>query len=100
MHPDFVNAAEMLALPRTSGLAEERLKGRRCVWCGGASTVDLGPRVSTLNGGLHPWRPKSCTACARREARRTFNIHVQNCARCCRTRYCPDASALHALGWP
>jgi hypothetical protein len=100
VHPGFVNAVEMLPMPRAVGLPIERIEGERCVWCGGAAAFNLGPRLSTLDGTLHSWRPKGCSACTRQEGRRVFQLHIRNCARCCRTQYCPDARALHALGWP
>lgn len=100
MHTGFVNATEMLPMPRATGLPIDRIEGERCVWCGHPPSVDLGPRLSTLDGSLHPWHPKGCAACTRREAQRVYRIHISNCARCDRSHYCQDARALHALGWP
>jgi hypothetical protein len=100
VHPSFVNAAEMLAMPRTHTLSEEQMEGRQCVWCSGPDTIDMGPRLSTFRGRLHPWRPKGCEDCTRAAAQRSFNLHIRSCARCSRVQYCQDARALHALGWP
>lgn len=100
MHPDFVKATEMLPMPRLRDLSEAQVQGKQCVWCAGLSTFDLGSRLSTLNGGLHPWRPRGCAACTRSEARRVFRNHIRSCARCNPTRYCVDAQALYALGFP
>lgn len=98
--PDAMNPAEMLALPKTCGLTAGQLSGSRCVWCAGAASVDLGPRLSTLDGRLHPWRPTGCGSCTRLEARRVFAHHIRSCALCRRATYCPDVRALQRLGWP
>jgi hypothetical protein len=97
VHPGFVNAAEMLRVPKAADLAPERVEGKRCVWCGGADTVVLGPRLSVIGGTLNRWHPRGCRPCTRREARRVHGIHITTCARCTHRDYCPDAKALYEL---
>ncbi|WP_333736359.1 hypothetical protein [Streptomyces sp. IBSBF 2806] len=97
MNPSFVNATEMLAVPRAEGLSPERIDGKRCVWCGGAKTVNLGPRISAIGGALQQWFPRGCQPCTRREAKRVHSIHITTCARCTHADYCPDSEALYRL---
>ncbi|MET7651548.1 hypothetical protein [Streptomyces sp. NPDC005486] len=97
MHAGFVNAAEMLPVPKAAGLAPERVEGKRCAWCGGADTVALGPRLSVIGGTLTRWEPRGCRSCTRREAGRVHDLHITSCARCSHGEYCPDARALYAL---
>ena len=97
MNPGFVNAPEMLPVPKAAGLATERVEGKRCVWCGAAATVELGPRLSVVDAALQRWEPRACRSCARREASRVYDIHIRTCARCSHGEYCPDARALYTL---
>ncbi|MEH0582829.1 hypothetical protein QA942_01445 [Streptomyces sp. B21-106] len=97
MNPGFVGAAEMLAVPRAAGLASERIDGKRCVWCAGPASMDLGPRLSVIDGVLQRWEPRGCRSCVRREAGRVYDIHVTTCARCSHRDYCPDREALARL---
>ncbi|MEU5281134.1 hypothetical protein AB0G87_32540 [Streptomyces asoensis] len=92
-----MNAVEMLRVPKAADLAPERVEGKRCVWCGGAVSVDLGPRLSVIGGKLTRWEPRGCRSCVRREAGRVYDIHVTTCARCTHRDYCPDSKALYAL---
>lgn len=96
VHPGYVRAAELLPLPRRERVRPDQAEGRECVWCDQPPTIDLGPRISAHEGGLHRWRPGACRACAGREAARVLNIHVTNCQRC-RAGGCSDARALHQL---
>ena len=100
MNPAFVNAVEMLPLPKVADLAPDRIEGERCVWCGGAATVALGARLGVVGGKLLRLEPRSCRPCARREARRVYSIHITVCARCTHRDYCLDCKALYRLGWP
>lgn len=97
MNPGFVSAVEMLPVPRAAGLPVERVDGKFCVWCGGATSVELGGRLSVVGGMLRRWEPRACHSCARREAGRVYGIHVTTCARCTHREYCPDARALYEL---
>jgi hypothetical protein len=97
MHPDFVNAPQMLAVPRLNTRTKAQTAGRRCVWCGGPATVRLGPRLSSRNGSLDRWEPRACVPCTRREAARVFSVHIRACARCDAALRCVDARALHEL---
>lgn len=87
----------MLPVPRAAGLAPERVTGKRCVWCGGADTVVLGPRLSVIGLALKRWHPRGCRPCTRREASRMHGIHITTCARCAHRDYCSDARALYEL---
>lgn len=100
MHPDFATAVTMFAMPKMDKLNEAQAEGTRCVWCGGRAPIALGPRLSTRGGALVRWTPHSCRRCARREARRVYNIHIGICQRCRGRAYCPDARALHNLAQP
>ncbi|MFI5800227.1 hypothetical protein [Streptomyces sp. NPDC051677] len=97
LHPDFVRPLEMLPVPKAAGLPVERVEGKRCVWCGGPTSVELGPRLSVIGGTLKRWEPSACRPCARREAGRVYDIHIRACARCSHYDYCPDARALYTL---
>ncbi|MEU9173043.1 hypothetical protein AB0D34_35620 [Streptomyces sp. NPDC048420] len=97
VHPGFVDAHQMLAVPRISTRTEAQTEGRRCVWCSGPASVDLGPRLSARDGILERWEPRACLSCTRREAGRVYDVHVGACARCAPALYCPDARALHSL---
>ncbi|MFJ1808560.1 MULTISPECIES: hypothetical protein [unclassified Streptomyces] len=97
MNPGFVNAAEMLRVPKAADLPAERVEGKRCVWCGGPASIELGPRLSVIGGALKRWEPRGCRSCARREAGRVYDIHVTTCARCIHRDYCPDSAALYTL---
>lgn len=97
MNPDYVRPAEMLPVPKAAGLASERVDGKRCVWCSGAASMELGTRLSVIDGTLKRWEPRACRSCARREAGRVYDIHIGACARCTHGDYCPDARALYTL---
>lgn len=97
MHPAFSDAVEMLCVPRIWKLTAPYRHGEVCVWCGEEPTLDLGPRLSSEDGKLVRWLPRSCLDCAAQEAARVHRIHVRVCARCTPFLYCPDSRALHAL---
>lgn len=97
MNAGFVDAVGMLPMPNARSLARKRIDGACCVWCGGTAVMDLGPRLSVVDGALKRWEPRACRPCAAREAARVYGIHIQSCARCTHHDYCPDARALHAL---
>jgi hypothetical protein len=99
MHPGFVNATEMLPVPRAAGLTRDQVEGKVCVWCGGSPDdhIDLGPRISVVRGKLQRWFPRACQACTGRNAIRVYRLHIGTCARCSHRDYCPDSAALHAL---
>lgn len=100
MHPGFVNAHQMLAVPRIHTRTKPQIEGRRCVWCRAPATAELGPRLSARDGVLERWEPRACAPCIRREAGRVFRLHVGTCARCTPAVYCVDARALHDLSKP
>jgi hypothetical protein len=93
MHPGFVDAAKMLAVPKLGTRTEAQAEGADCVWCGGPASV----RLSTCGGALALWHPRACRPCTRREADRVYRLHITTCARCTPWVYCPDARALDAL---
>lgn len=97
MHPGFSTAAEMLCPPRIWKLTAPYRHGEVCVWCGQEPTLNLGPRLSSVNGKLVRWLPRSCLRCAAQEAARVHRIHLRMCARCTPYLYCSDSRALHAL---
>jgi hypothetical protein len=98
VHPDFVRAVELLPVPRPDRIHPEQAAGRACVWCGeGEPSVSLGARLTTRLGAVNSWAPRSCEACAVREAARVLAIHVTNCYRCCVRDGCADARALRRL---
>lgn len=90
-------AVSMLPVPRAAELPAERVDGKRCVWCGGAPSMELGVRLSVLDGTLKRWEPRACRPCVRREAGRVCDVHIRACARCSHGDYCPDAKALYTL---
>lgn len=93
MNPAFVNALEMLPIPKTA----DRTPGR-CVWCGHQATLlDLGPRLYVADGQLHRWTPRACQDCAEHQAALTYQTHRTTCARCTKWEHCPDSQALHQL---
>jgi hypothetical protein len=97
VHPDYVSAVSMLPVPKAAGMPAERVEGKRCVWCGGPASIELGPRLSVIDGTLKRWEPRSCRSCARREAGRVYDVHITRCARCSHGDYCPDSHALYTL---
>ncbi|MDQ0831934.1 hypothetical protein QF032_003778 [Streptomyces achromogenes] len=97
MNPGFVNAVEMLPMPKACDLPPERVDGTRCVWCGRPPTVGLGPRISPIGGALTRWTPQGCGPCVGRKAARVYGLHVGTCPRCSHGEYCPDSRALHKL---
>lgn len=97
MNPDFVNALEMLPVPKPDQLAPARISGTHCVWCGSGPAVGLGPRLSVIDGHLERWHPRACTPCTRREAAHVHGIHRTTCPRCTHREYCPDGRALYDL---
>jgi hypothetical protein len=99
VNTDYVNAPEMLAMPRASALTADQIQGIVCVWCGGETRLDLGPRLRVIDGELSRWHPRACLPCAAREAARVCGIHRQVCPRCTHRVYCPDGAALlHLAG--
>ncbi|GKQ36907.1 hypothetical protein [Streptomyces sp. A012304] len=100
MNAGFVNAAEMLAVPKAARLARARVTGQLCVWCGKTPEMGIGPRLSVIDGVLQRWLPRACQSCASREAARVYGIHIRTCPRCSHRDYCPDSRALHALAQP
>lgn len=100
MHPGFIDARQMLAVPRLGTIPATRVTGGLCVWCGAKATVPLGPRLSSQDGALHRWNPRSCGPCTRREAARVYQLHIRSCSRCAPLLYCVDARALHELSIP
>ncbi|QJT06349.1 hypothetical protein G9272_43610 [Streptomyces asoensis] len=59
--------------------------------------MDLGPRLSVIDGVLKRWELRGCRSCAKREAGRVHDIHITTCARSVRRDYCPESKALYAL---
>ena len=100
MHPDYIQAGELLAVPRPDRVRPEQAAGTMCVWCDQPPTVDLGVRLST-SSGQHPgrlrrWHPHACQACAAQHAADVYATHITRC-HACRPVYCQDARALHDL---
>lgn len=90
-------AVEMLPMPKVAGLDLDRINGVCCVWCGGPTSVALGPRIRAAAGGVQRWFPRACRACAGLEAARVYQVHLTTCARCTHQDYCPDSHALNEL---
>jgi hypothetical protein len=97
VNPGFVCAVEMLPVPKAAGLAPARVEGKRCVWCGGPASIELGTRLSVIDGAVKRWEPRSCRSCAKREAGRVYDVHITRCGRCSHHDYCPDSTALLRL---
>ncbi|MGW1532350.1 hypothetical protein [Streptomyces aureus] len=101
MHPDFVNAVEMLPMPRVRSLTPEQIEGAACPWCAihvdGDAGLRLGPRIGVTGSGIARWFPRACRPCVGKAAARVYRLHVRTCARCSHRDYCPDSKALHAL---
>jgi hypothetical protein len=97
VHPDFADPIAMLPMPRAADLPYEQIEGERCVWCGGKPKVDLGPRISVINGALLRWHPRACRECVREEAGKVHETHIRTCAYCTPACYCMDARALYQL---
>lgn len=99
MNAGFVNAAEMLPLPKSAHLGIKKLDGKVCVWCGKKPSppVKLGPRIRPVEGSLLQWFPVGCRPCAGAKAIRVYQLHVRTCARCTHRDYCPDSQSLHDL---
>jgi len=100
MHPDHLQAGELLAVPRPDRVRPEQADGTMCVWCDQPPTVDLGVRLSTSSGhhpgGLRRWHPRACQSCAGRYAADVLASHTTRC-HACRRQHCPDARALYEL---
>lgn len=90
-------AVEMLPMPKPARLDAERINGACCVWCGGPTSVALGPRIRRAAGGLERWFPRACRSCTGLEAGRVYQLHLTTCARCTHGDYCPDSYALRDL---
>ena len=100
MNAGFVNAVEMLPMPKLPGLAATQVDGTVCVWCGNhpdGGGIRLGPRISVIGGALQRWEPRACRRCTGLEAARVYRLHLTTCARCMHRDHCPDSHALHAL---
>jgi hypothetical protein len=97
MNPGFVNALEMLPVPKRISPTPGQAAGDHCVWCGHAATVDLGPRLRITDEGLHRWKPRTCTPCALSNAKEAYDLHRATCARCTKWEHCHDSRALYAL---
>lgn len=100
-HRGFADPVAMLPMPRLETRTPRQRDGAACVWCASSSApVPLGQRLSSCEGALVDWKPKSCRSCVRREAGRVYRIHIGVCQRCTGLAYCPDARALHGLSQP
>lgn len=99
MHPDFVNAVELLPMPAGAQHDLAKFEGTACAWCSvkPSLVLKLGPRVSPVQGKLERWHPIGCRPCVRLEAARVYAIHVRSCARCSHRDYCLDSRALLRL---
>ncbi len=98
MSPETLDTAvEMLPTPKADGLDADHLAGACCVWCGGPTSVALGPRIRPAAGGVQRWFPRACRTCTGRKAVDVYRLHTTTCARCSHRDYCPDSQALHEL---
>jgi hypothetical protein len=101
VHSGFVNALEMLPMPRVRGLTSAQITGRACPWCRQAFDADagiaLGTRIRPVGVRLEQWFPRACAPCIRRQAGRVARLHTETCMRCTRHAYCADGRALHQL---
>ncbi len=100
MHPDYVVAAELLAVPRPHTRTAAQADGTVCVWCGDTPDVSLGPRIGVRRGVLYRWLPHACHTCAGRQAARVHQAHRDACFRCTPLEHCPDSRALYVLSLP
>ncbi|MFE9608075.1 hypothetical protein [Streptomyces sp. NPDC006012] len=81
---------EVLQLPALDALADDRVRGAACLWCGerltGESAVDLGRRRSPLTGSSSvsgmTWFPRACRACVADRAHRALFDHAPTCEPC------------------
>jgi hypothetical protein len=82
------NVLEVLALPALETLADARVRGAACTWCGdqltGETAVDLGEQLTPLAGTTSPmrWFPRACRTCVADRAHRGLFAHAPSCALC------------------
>ncbi|QEV18653.1 hypothetical protein [Streptomyces alboniger] len=74
-------------LPDPSGLAEDQVCGRRCVWCVTSlstdAAVDFGERREVSpHGGVSSWHPRCCRPCGFEHVYRALLDHTQSCEQC------------------
>lgn len=100
MHPDFVVATEMLAVPQRHTRTTTQADGTACVWCGDPPDVSLGPRLGVADGDLYRWLPHACHTCVSQQAARVHQAHRGSCYRCTPWEHCPDSRALYTLSLP
>lgn len=76
-------------LPSLTGLSEQQIRGKACVWCAIAlengTAVDLGRRPIQYAGTQTSWFPRGCPSCAESEALKDLAEHTERC-RACNTR--------------
>lgn len=76
-----------IELPDPTGLAEEQVCGRRCVWCAAnlnnTEAVDLGGRREvSAHGSLTQWFPRCCRPCGFERIYGALLDHTQSCEQC------------------
>lgn len=85
---DTVRAIALLPLPDLNTRTDDQTRGKTCVWDGipltSETTVDLGERLSPLNGSTSPmrWFPRACRSCVQRAALRALHDHAPLCEQC------------------
>ncbi|MFJ4926798.1 hypothetical protein [Streptomyces sp. NPDC088736] len=99
MNEGFVDAPQMLPMPRRANLGIRRIEGKVCVWCGisPSTYVKLGPRIRRVGSVLEQWFPIGCRPCTGAHATGVHTRHLRTCARCTHREYCPDEEGLRKL---
>lgn len=101
-----VDALALLALPGLDGLTDEQARGAVCVWGSkeppltGGMAVDLGERMSPLDGTTSPmrWFPRACHVCVHDAAHKVLMDHAPSCEQCVdNAAECPTGRALLRL---
>ncbi|MEU6324940.1 hypothetical protein [Streptomyces sp. NPDC047009] len=96
-------ALKVLALPSLDTLADAKVHGAKCVWCGEKLTaetaVDLGEQMSPHSGttSLMRWFPRACRGCVADRAHRGLFAHGSTCELCRNEKTAADCSAGRGL---
>jgi hypothetical protein len=89
-------------LPGITGLSEQQVRGKACVWCGVTSengkAIDLGQRPAQFAGSQVSRFPRGCCPCAKSNAEQELAAHLETC-RTCNTRggVCSTGNDVQAI---
>lgn len=78
--------APPVQLPDPSGLSQQQVRGRACVWCAvalnNATAHDLGTHYLRRFDTAFAWFPRSCRPCTVVAAHKALLDHSENCLQC------------------